>query len=507
MVLSRFTGFIRETMLSWKVGLSWVHDAYVAAFTIPDIIYLLLAGGTISAALVPYLSGKLETGSEQEGWRAVSSFINVIIIITVFLCVFGIIFAPQIVPLVAPGFTHKSPQTQELSVRLTRILFPSVLFILLAGICNGVLNSYKKFAVAAYGPSIFNIGCAISIFSFADTDPKSMVKTATGVTISALLYFLIQLFFVFSKLKFYRPVVNLTDKNCRLLFGQALPSLMSSSVTQVNVVISTAFVSLASVEGGLAAFKNANTLWQLPYGIFAMGIGTAMLPSLSGKYASGERQDYKDLLIRSHTSVLFAAIPSAAGFIILRYPLVRAVFKWGGRFGESDVAQVSSIIAVFSVSIITQSVVAIMNRAFYAMQDTKTPLFAGIGSVILNLLFGTVFYLFTDLGPSGMALAYSIISMVNAATLLALINKRLNGINPDRLLYFVARALISALVMTAFLLALERISFALDTKSMQLLYLAGEIMLGASVYTGMMLLLKSDEAKFLIKVLKERKKM
>lgn len=507
MILSRFTGFLRETMLSWKVGLSWVQDAYVAAFTIPDMMYVLLVGGTVSAALVPYLSGKLETSKEQEGWRAVSSFINMIFIITVLLCVLGIIFAPQIVPVIAPGFAYKSPQTKELSIRLTRILFPSVSFILLAGICNGVLNSYKKFAAAAYGPSIYNAGCAISILLFADTDPKSMVKTATGVLLSAFLYFLIQLFFAFSKMKFYRPIVNLMDKSFRQLFGQALPSLMSSSVAQINVVISTALVSLAAVEGGLAAFKNANTLWQLPYGIFAMGIGTAMLPSLAGKFASGEYKDYKSLMMRSLTSVLFVAIPSAAGFIVLRYPIVRAVFKWGGRFGENDVTQVSSIIVMFAVSIISQSIVAIMNRAFYAMQDTKTPLLTGICSVVLNLLLGLIFYLFTDLGASGVALVYSIISTVNAVILLALMKKKLNGIYLDKLLLFAVRAVPSALLMSVFLLVLENIPIVLNTKAIQLLYLAGEIIFGAAVYTGLMLLLKADEAKYLIKMLKERSKM
>ena len=145
-----------------------------------------------------------------------------------------------------------------------------------------------------------------------------MMKVAFGVGASAVIYFLVQLTFALPRLKFYKPVINLLDKGFRKLFNQAVPSLLSSSVTQFNVVISTAFVSLSAMEGSLAAFRNANTLWQLPYGVFAVGIGTAILPALSGKYATGEKDEYSSLLTRSLTLVLFWAIPSATGFIMLR---------------------------------------------------------------------------------------------------------------------------------------------------------------------------------------------
>lgn len=505
MVLSRLTGFFRETMLSWKVGLSWLQDAYVAAFTIPDMMNILLVGGTISAALVPFLSGKLERDEEREGWRAASSFINALFVIMLLLCTLGMIFAPQIIPVVAPGFTAKSPQTQELSIRLTRILFPSVIFILLAGLCNGILYSYKKFAAAAYGPSVYNIGCAISVLLFADTNPESMVKVAYGVAASSVIYFLFQLPFVFPKIRFYSTKINLSEKGFRRLFKQAVPSLISSSITQVNVVISTAFVSLAAFEGGLAAFKNASTLWQLPHGIFAMGIGTAMLPTLAGKYASGEHHEYKNLLMRSLTTVLFVALPSTAGFIVLREPLVRAVYNWGGKFNEADVTLVASIIVMFATSIITQSAVTILNRAFYALQDTKTPLMIGITTVLMNLGLGLIFYRYTDLGAAGIAQAYSIISTVNAFMLLVLLSKKVKGIYLDRLGQFAIRAVPSAFLMSIFLILLEAIPIRLDTKILQLLYLTGEIILGVAIYSGMMLLMKAEDAKYLIKMLKVRK--
>lgn len=504
MVLSRLTGFIRETMLSWKVGLSWAQDAYIAAFTVPDLMYMLLVGGTISAALVPFLSGRLEREEEKDGWKATSSFINIVFIGMVLLCILGVIFAPQIIPAVAPGFSEKSPHTRELAVRLTRILFPSVSFIMLAGICNGVLNSYKKFAAAAYGPSIYNIGCAISIYFFADTNTESMIKVAIGVAASAMFYFFVQLVFSLPKLKLYRFAIDLYDKDFQKLFRQAVPSLMSSSITQINVIISTAFVSLSIVEGSLAAFRNANTTWQLPYGIFAMGIGTAMLPTLSRKFAIGEYMEYKNILMKSLTSVLFLSVPSAVGFIVLREPLVRAIFKWGGKFSENNVPDVAYILAMFSLAMISQSIVAIMNRAFYAGQDTKTPLFMGIGSIIMNLGFGMVFYRFTDLGAAGMALSYSIISTVNSIFLLVLLNKKMNGIQMEKLLKFALSAIPSALVMGVVLAALQLLPMRLDTKALQLAYLVFEIFIGAAVYIVIMFFMKADEAIYFFKILRQR---
>lgn len=502
-VVSRITGFLRETMLSWKVGLSWVQDAYVAAFTVPDLMYNLLVGGTISAALIPALSGYLEKSEEEEGWRATSTFINIIFVGMALICMLGILLAPYIIPVIAPGLAAKGQQTEDLAISLTRILFPSVSFIMLAGICNGILNSYRKFAAAAYGPSIYNIGCAVSILLFADRNRESMKKVAIGVACSAAVYFLFQLSFVFRNLKYYRFNFHLKHPGFQKLIRQAIPSLLSSSIVQVNVIISTGFVSLAAV-GSISAFRNANTAWQLPYGIFAMGIGTAMLPTLSRKFATGDLEDYRNILMKSLTSVLFLSMPSAIGFIVLRESIVRAIFEWGGKFTEKDVPVVAGILMVFSAAMITQSIVATMNRGFYAWQDTKTPLFIGIGSVALNFCFGFLFYKTTNLGAAGMALSYSIISTFNAILLMSILNKKTGGIHLDKFVSFVARAVPASITMGAVLYLMNLFPVHLNTKLLQLLYLLLETGVGALVYFTVMVFLKSEEALYFANALKGR---
>ncbi len=504
-ILSRLTGFIRETTLSWKVGLSWVQDAYNAAFSVPDLMYTLLVGGTIGAALIPFLSGSIEKGEEKEGWKAVSTFISVIFAGMIILCTLGMIFAPEIIPIVTPGFETESPRTLELAISLSRILFPSVSFLMLAGICNGVLNTYRKFAAAAYGPTIYNIGCSISILIFADENPESMEKVAVGVAVSAAVYFLFQLCFALKDLKNYKPAFDLKDARFIKLFRQAVPSLLSSSISQVNVIISLSFVSFVALEGSVSAFRNANSIWQLPYGIFAMGIGTAILPTLSRKFASGELGDFKHILIKSLNSTIFLTLPSAVGFIILREPIIRAIFQWGGRFTEEHVPIVASILLLFATSMITQSVVTSMNRAFYAMHNTKTPLFAGVLAIILNYGFGYLFYRTTDLGASGMALSYSIISLINSVLLIMLLNRRVEGgILLDKLLLFVLKAVPAALTMGAALWLMEMLPVNPEMKIWQLAWLALEICVGAALYFTVMLLVKSEEAVYSMSIVKAK---
>lgn len=503
-VLSRITGFIRESMLSWKVGLSWAQDAYIAAFTVPDLMYTLLVGGTISAALIPVLSAFLEKGDEENGWTSISTFINIVFSGMFLLSILGIFLAPYIIPAVTPGFAQKSPETKELAIELTRILFPSVSFIMLAGICNGILNSYRKFAAAAYGPSIYNAGCAVSIFLFADDNRESMIKVAVGVAISAAIYFIFQFMFAIGDFRYYRFKFDIRNSDFIKLIRQAVPSLLSSSIVQVNVIISTAFVSLSVMQGSLAAFRNANTAWQLPYGIFAMGIGTAVLPTLSRKIAAGDLDDFRNILTKSLTSVLFLSIPSAVGFIVLKESIIRAVFKWGGKFDENSVVIVAGILAFFSFAMITQSIVATINRGFYALHNTKTPLFTGIISVILNFGFGYTFYRFTNLQASGMALSYSIISTVNAVILLILINKKIKGIYLNKFFLFISKSLLASVLMGIVLLLLKMIHVNLNTKIEQLLYLSLEITLGGIVYISVMVLIKGEEALYIVKIIKNK---
>jgi putative peptidoglycan lipid II flippase len=490
-VVSRITGFLREMLVPNLIGVNEEGDAYTIAFRITGLMYDMLVGGAVSAALIPILSGYIAKDDEETGWKVVGTFINVVIVAMVIACFLGIFFAPQLVSLIAVGF--ETDAQKQLTIDLIRILFPSVAFLMMAGLCNGVLNSYNRFAAAAYGPSLYNIGSALSIIVFSSS--KWGVRgVAFGVMASSLIYFLFQLSFAVKNLKFYRFRFYLKHQGSRKLFKLAVPSLISSATVQINAVITGTFATLFGV-GGATALNIGDRTWQLPYGVFAQGMGIAMLPSLSSNIARGEVDEYKSTLMKGIKTVLFFTIPSGVGFIVLREPVIRTIFKFTNRFDEGAVSVAGNVLMFFSIALLSQSIVTIINRAFYAINDTLTPLLIGGSTIIINILLSLVFYNFTGLGVAGMALAYSLASALNAFLLLSILSKKMKGIYLDRLLKFLLKVVPSALIM-GMVLFIANTYFALDTgtKVMQLFNLLYQIVLGALIYFAAVLALRVEEA-------------
>lgn len=490
-IFSRLTGLVREVLVPNLIGVNEVADAYNIAFKVTGLMYDLLVGGAISAALIPILSGYIAKKDEQNGWKAVSTFINVVMVAMVCVCFAGIFFAPQLVSIMAQ---NNNKVNIPLATELTRILFPSVAFLMMAGLSTGVLNSYQRFAAAAYGPTIYNLGSALSIFLFAKS--RWGVKgVAFGVMASAFIYFILQFSFAHRNFKLYRPKFYLKHEGFRKLFKLAIPSLMSSAVVQINVLITSSF-ALQFFAGSLTALNAADRTWQMPYGVFAQGIGIAMLPSLSSDLAVGKVKEYKDTLMKGIKSVLLMTIPAGVGFIVLREPVIRTLFKFTSEFNEETVAVTASILMFFSVALLSQSIVTILNRAFYACNDTKTPLFIGITTIVLNFILSSIFMRYTELGVNGMALSYSTVSAVNAVLLLGLLNKKMKGIYLNKLFAFLVKIIPAALIMGVVLFFLNNIVPGESSSVLlQFVNLMVEVAVGMVVYFVVVLLLKVEEAE------------
>ncbi|PYG87049.1 putative peptidoglycan lipid II flippase [Ruminiclostridium sufflavum DSM 19573] len=497
MIVSRITGYLRTILINNLLTASQ-SDSLLAAFKTTDLMYNLLIGGAISAALIPVLSGYLAKDEEEDGWKAVGTFINVIFIAMIILCILGVIFAPWVVSMTAAGFQG---QKRELTIQLTRILFPSVAFMMLAGLTNGVLNSYQRFAAAAYGPSIYNLGVALSIFALSRYGVRYV---AFGVLTSAVIYLIIQVSFAIPNLRHYKPRIFWQHSGFRRLFKLAIPSLAASAIIQINILITQNYISLFKLDGGVTAYANANDLWQLPYGIFAMGLGTALLPTLSEKLALKKVDEFKEILNNAFKTVLYLIIPSAIAFVILANPLISVVYKWSQKIDGERIVLAGFILIMFTAAMIAQSMLAILTRAFYANNDTKTPLFIGIFTMLLNLIFCTIFYHTTDithLGPAGMALSYSLISVVYMIIMMYIISKKMKGMQWKELGKYSGRLLVSAFVMGIVLFLLNRVipldftqRFDLHSKVVEILALGIEIVLGALIYFGGTMLLKVNEA-------------
>lgn len=504
-VVSRITGFIREMLIPTRFGVSEIGDMYNIAFLVPDLMYSLLIGGAVSAALIPVLSGYLGRNEEEEGWRSVNTFINVIFIATVFACLAGIVFAPQLIQLVSSGYNWSiKPSQMELVVKLTRTLFPSVAFLMLAGLCNGVLNSYNRFAAAAFGPSVYNLLSAASIYFLSNSDIDDnygVQRVVVGVMLSALAYFLFQMLFALKNFRNYRPVILLKHAGFRKLFSLAIPSMLSSSVTQINSIISARFATFFD-EGSVTALRMADRTWQMPLGIIAQGMGVAILPTLSAEYARGEISEYKSTLMKGLKTVLLLSVPSAAGILVLNKPVVRTIFKFSVNVSEADISATGTILAYFTIALIFQSMTTILNRCFYAINDTKTPLYLGTGTIIVNVITSLAFLNYTDMGVAGMALAYSLSGTVNAMALLIILDKKAKGINLSDFLHFIIKILLCSVIMGIILLFADNIigkniniySIDLSDKLLQLLSLIVEIGIGGLVYFLATILFKVEEA-------------
>lgn len=499
-VVSRLTGFLREMLVPNVLGANKVGDAYNMAFKITGLMYDMVVGGAIAAALIPILSGYIEKDKEEEGWKAAGTFINLVFIVMSFACIAGIAFADKIVPLMAWGFKGEA---SDLTIKLTRILFPSVAFLMLAGITNGVLNSYQRFAAAAYGPSIYNIGSALSILLLARFGAAAV---AYGVMFSSLIYFLFQLSFALKNLKYFRFKLYLNHPGFRKLFKLAIPSLVSSSIVQINVIISAAFTTSFS-EGSVVAFNMADRTWQMPYGIFAQGIGIALLPTLAAKYAVNEIDYYKQTLTRGLKTVLLLAVPSTVGLIVLREPIVRTVFQFSDALSDRDIYVSASALMFFATALITQSMVTILNRGFYAVNDTKTPLYIGISTIVVNYLLNSFFINSSALNVSGMALAYALSSTVNAFLLMIILDIKLDGIHLEKLAGFMVKVTIASAIM-GFIISLinNAIQTGIESKLLQFLFLIIVVSLGGLIYFTIVLLMKVDEAKYILSFIVEKLK-
>ncbi|MDR3120152.1 MAG: murein biosynthesis integral membrane protein MurJ [Clostridiales bacterium] len=509
-IASRVTGFFREMLIPAKFGVGYVADVYDVAFKFPDLMFSLLIGGAISAALVPVLSGSISLGGgdEREGWESVSRFMNLTMALTLVVCAVGAVFAERLVVLFAQGWDPAVPEDLQkivMAARLTRVLFPSVAFLMLAGFANSVLYAYQRFAAAAFGPVLYNVLCIASIAFLSGGDAGDYYhvdRVVYGVMLSSFAYFIFQTANAWKNIR-GRFVFRLDarHKGFLRLFRIAVPSLVSSSVIQVNTMISASFSSRFEA-GSIIALRMADRTWQMPFGIIAQSMGIALLPNLSGKIANGDLAGYRKLLLQGLRVVLLLAVPTAAACVVLNRLIMRTLFLNSARTTEADVALTASILACYSIALVTQSINTILTRAFYACNETKTPMITGLSIIGLNILLSVLFYFFTPVGVKGMALAYSASSFVNALLLVTLLNRRLPGLNVfSGMGGFFAKIFGAALAMAALLALLG--AFVPEVwvagpvgpalKIRQLLVLFGNAVVGACAYFSLLLCLRVPE--------------
>lgn len=489
-LISRLLGFVRERAVAEVFGLTWETDAFRAAFNIPDLMYFLLVGGAISSAFIPVFSGMLARGQEEEAWGMASTFINLISLALLVLTVLGVIASPWLAPLVAPGFADHQ---LAFLVVLMRVMFPAVLFTALAGVGMGVHNSYQSFMVPLLGPIMYNVAITLSAYVLGPT--MGIMGMAVGTVAGAVTNFLMQVPFVASTARRFPWRIDLSHPGLHKVLKLMLPTLIGLSIVQLNTIILTALASTLT-DGRITALNLANRLVQLPLGVFGMGMSMVIYPVLSRLAAVGDIRQFRATLTTGLRSILFITVPSAAGLIALREPIVRLLFEVG-EFGPDDTVTTAYALLFFSVGVFAVSSVQLLTRAYYSLQDTVTPVKIGAATVLTNALLSVGLLRWTGLEHGGLALAHSAASIGQMTIQLLLLRPRVGGRLEGRaLLHTLSRSVLAAALMTpAAAAAAAAVGARVDlaTLSGRVAEVGAGVLVGVGVYAGAAALLRMEE--------------
>ena len=504
LLFTKGSGFLRDILVGIKFDQNLYRDAFTLAFTIPDLFYNLLVGGAIFSTVAPYMSGAISVGEEKRGIKTVSIFVSVISVVMATACAIGTIFSKPIYSLYAlrtAGDNGIDEQTLNLAANASKLLFPQIFFIMLAALCIGIMNSYKRFTATSFGPTIYNICVLLSLVFFAGSSPEKLYMTTGGILVSAIIYFLFQYFMGFDKLRQFKFNFRPNDREFRKLFWRALPILFSSSIVQVNVVILNYFAGKFD-SGSIYGFRNASTIWQIPYGIFTVAISTVMTPELAGLYESKKYKEASSLLSRSLKTSMYIMIPASLFIWLESLDVVKAIYQWTSSYTNTNAETASVFLKGFVTAIITASVIHIINHAFYAIGKTRVPFWSSFVGMIMNPLFCWTF-IRLGMGPLSLSAAYSLTNFLQMVFLIV-IYCRNKELAPTKMISMLIKSVACAVVAFVIVFMLDILLPAQGGKIVQLSIIACKGAACLIVYFGMGLALKMDEAMFWINKLSSK---
>ena len=443
-LLSRILGFFRDAAIAWYFGAGHYSDAFIAAFRIPNLLRKLLGEGSISNAFVPVLTDYLAIDGRDEAFRLARSALWILSIILVVISSIGILLAPLIVKIIAPGFMD-TPDKVALTIVLTRIMFPYIFFIGLVALCMGILNVFGHFAAPALAPVLLNLAIIFSVFFLCPHLNTPVLGLAIGVIIGGILQLLLQLpvmaghgFKFWQKTKIGHPGLK---KMSRLM----PPVILGGAVYQVNVLVGTLLGSFLP-EGSVSVLYFADRLVQFPLGVFAIAAATAVLPSLSRQASLNDLIGLKDTFGYAVRLTLFLTIPSMIGLIVLRVPIITMLFQ-RGEFSPQATLLTAQALLYYAIGLWAFSAVRIVAATFFALKDTRTPLVIATVSILANIGLGVV--LMKPLAHAGLALATSLASALNLALLVLALRKKLGALGWRGIAQSALKTLGSAVVMGA----------------------------------------------------------
>jgi putative peptidoglycan lipid II flippase len=424
-VVSRIMGLLRETSFAAMFGAAGGMDAFVAAFRIPNLLRDLFAEGALSAAYVPVFTDRLKREGVQKAFLITSSIFSILLVVLGLIVVVGITLAPYYVRYYVSGFDD--PGRLELTIMLTRIMFPFILLVALAAVCMGTLNALGRFGVPALAPAMFNLVMIFSaLYASRYFDPP-ITALGVGAVVGGAGQFLIQLPQLLRSGFRFRFKLDFSSEPVRKILKLMLPAAMGVAAWQINVVVATIIASFLAV-GSISSLYYALRLMHFPLGVFGVALAAVSLPEISGLVTMNDLKGAGEAQRYSSRMVIFLLLPSAAYLIGAAEAVVSLIYQ-RGNFGWSNTQDVALALRAYCLGLVFFGLVRVTAQLFYAFKDTATPVKISFVAVIMNIIISLL--LMNPLGFAGLALATSAAATANFTLLYYFSGKK--APRPDKL--------------------------------------------------------------------------
>lgn len=498
--LSRLFGFARDMVIAHLFGASLAADAFFVAFAIPSLLRRVVGEGALSAAIVPVVTEYAQhKGRDELGHLSNALFSTTAVMLSV-LTGLGLLASPWIVRAVVPGF-WASPEKLRLTIELTRLMFPFLLFIGLASVAMGVLNALGHFAVPALAPVILNvamIACALGVSPYLEVPIYGL---AVGVVLGGALQFALQVPVLTRRQIPLRLVWDWHHPGLARILGLTLPSLFGLAVAELNILVDRWLASFLP-EGSVSYLYYGNRLVQFPLGIFGAAMSVAVLPVLSVHAAHRDLEGLAQSFAFAIRVVLFLTLPATVALIVLRTPIVAVLFQ-RGEFTPQATEGTAIALLHYAFGLCAYAALKVVVPAFYALQDTKTPVRIGVYAMLLNI--GLSVLLIRPFQHGGLALATSLSAIFNVGVLGGLLRRRLGRLQGWSILHSLGKVGFASLLTGAVTGWLAWVVLPVSESSPVLaVLLAGIVLGGMGCYGGLMLALRSKEAVFMLNVVRRR---
>jgi putative peptidoglycan lipid II flippase len=485
---SRILGFVRDILIARFFGMGVFAQAFVMAFTIPNGLRELVAEGAVNPAVVPVLTEYRAQRDKTEFFRFANVLFNIFLITLLLITIIGILASPLLIRIMAPGFIA-DPDKFYLTVELTKIFFPYVLLVGLTAYCMGVLNTFKHFAAPAFAGTIWNASVIGGILIFHNS--FDVTHLALAILVGGVLQLLLQVFPLLKIGPFFNIKAGIFHEGSKKVGRLFLPRMIGAGIYEMNIMVDRILASLQLIvgQGAVAALYYANRLFQLPLALFGIAMATAVLPTMSSLFVKKSMDKFKKLISSSIRNMFFLSMPASIGLMVLSRPIIKVIFE-RGEFTSYATTMTSSVLFFYTIGLVAYGGIKILVSAFYAMQDTITPVKVASIALLTNIVLNLI--LMIPLKAAGLALATSISGFVNLSFLFTILEKKIGKLERKEILAPLLKITFASFVMGIVAYVLK-MAIIWNRGAQGIINLILVILLSLVVYLGASVILKVKE--------------